>query len=159
MNYFRTAAVAAAISVSFGTAPMAEEAGYVLATASTGGTYYPVGVALSTLVKVKLEPGEKIGMSAISSAGSGENVRLLRENEAQFAILQGLFGSYAAKGSGHSPASVPAGRRRCRGNGHPYRGIEPSWQRGHHSDVVPHCRLPGAFRARLSIRDRAAQFR
>lgn len=107
MNYFRTAAVAAAISVSFGTAPMAEEAGYVLATASTGGTYYPVGVALSTLVKVKLEPGEKIGMSAISSAGSGENVRLLRENEAQFAILQGLFGSYAAKGTGPISESGP----------------------------------------------------
>jgi uncharacterized protein len=77
-----------------------EEADYVLATATTGGTYYPVGVALATLTKVKLQPSEKIGMSAISSAGSGENVRLLRENEAQFAILQGLFGYYAANGLG-----------------------------------------------------------
>jgi len=59
-----------------------------------------VGVALSTLVKVKLEPSEKIGMSAISSAGSGENIRLLREGEAQFAILQGLYGYYAASGTG-----------------------------------------------------------
>lgn len=32
------------------------EGDYLLATASTGGTYYPVGVALSTLVKVKLQP-------------------------------------------------------------------------------------------------------
>jgi len=77
-----------------------DEADYVLATASTGGTYYPVGVALATLTKVKLQPKEKIGMSAISSAGSGENVRLLRENEAQFAILQGLFGYFAANGLG-----------------------------------------------------------
>lgn len=77
-----------------------DEADYVLATATTGGTYYPVGVALATLTKVKLQPKEKIGMSAISSAGSGENVRLLRENEAQFAILQGLFGYYAANGLG-----------------------------------------------------------
>ena len=100
MNILRTAAFAAAAAVTFGTATHAEEASYVLATASTGGTYYPVGVALSTLVKVKLEPGQKIGMSAISSAGSGENIRLLRENEAQFAILQGLFGSYAATGTG-----------------------------------------------------------
>ena len=75
-------------------------ADYVLATASTGGTYYPVGVALATLTKVKLQPKQKIGMSAISSAGSGENVRLLRENEAQFAILQGLFGYFAANGLG-----------------------------------------------------------
>ncbi len=78
----------------------AEEAEYILSTASTGGTYYPVGVALSTLVKVKLQPKQKIGMSAINSAGSGENVRLLREDEAQFAILQGLFGYYAATGTG-----------------------------------------------------------
>ena len=100
MNILKSAAFAAVAAVTFGTATHAEEASYVLATASTGGTYYPVGVALSTLVKVKLEPGQKIGMSAISSAGSGENIRLLRENEAQFAILQGLFGSYAATGTG-----------------------------------------------------------
>ncbi|GAB5470171.1 MAG: TAXI family TRAP transporter solute-binding subunit [Rhodospirillales bacterium] len=73
---------------------------YLLATASTGGTYYPVGVALATLVKVKLQPKQKIGMSAINSAGSGENVKLLRENEAQFAIMQGLYGAYAATGTG-----------------------------------------------------------
>ena len=73
---------------------------YLLATASTGGTYYPVGVALSTLVKVKLQPTQKINMSAINSAGSGENIKLLRENEAQFAILQGLYGSYAWNGTG-----------------------------------------------------------
>ncbi len=78
----------------------ANASNYILATASTGGTYYPVGVALSTLTKVKLEPKEKISMSAINSAGSGENVRLLRENEAQFAIIMGLFGHYAATGTG-----------------------------------------------------------
>ncbi len=100
MSQMKLAAVAAALSLSIAPAAQAEEASYVLATASTGGTYYPVGVALSTLVKVKLEPKQKIGMSAISSAGSGENVRLLREDEAQFAIMQGLFGSYAATGTG-----------------------------------------------------------
>ncbi|MFM1892213.1 MAG: hypothetical protein RLZ44_1290, partial [Pseudomonadota bacterium] len=76
------------------------EGDYLLATASTGGTYYPVGVALSTLVKVKLQPTDKINMSAINSAGSGENIKLLRENESQFAILQGLYGAYAWQGSG-----------------------------------------------------------
>jgi TRAP transporter TAXI family solute receptor len=77
---------------------------YILATATTGGTYYPVGVALATLVKVKLEPGDNIAMSAISSAGSGENVKLLREDQAQFAILQGLFGAYAWNGTGQVEA-------------------------------------------------------
>ena len=95
-------ALALAGATGFGTTPLkAQEAqDYLLATASTGGTYYPVGVALATLVKVKLQPKQKIGMSAINSAGSGENVKLLRENEAQFAIMQGLFGAYAATGTG-----------------------------------------------------------
>ena len=82
-------------------------ASYILSTASTGGTYYPVGVAIATLTKVRLEPSTGIGMSAISSAGSGENVRLLREGEAQFAILQGLFGYYAATGTGPVEADGP----------------------------------------------------
>ena len=81
MKNISKAVLAASLAVA---APMAqaqdaEEASYILTTASTGGTYYPVGVALSTLIKVKLEPSQKIGMSAISSAGSGENVRLIRE--------------------------------------------------------------------------------
>lgn len=90
-----------------GTASAQDERTYVLATASTGGTYYPVGVAIATLAKVKLQPTEKMGMSAINSAGSGENIRLLRENEAQFAILQGLFGHYAKTGTGPIAADGP----------------------------------------------------
>lgn len=77
-----------------------EERSYILATATTGGTYYPVGVAIATLIKVKLQPKSNIDMSAISSAGSGENIKLLRENQAQFAILQGLFGKWAWDGTG-----------------------------------------------------------
>jgi hypothetical protein len=80
---------------------------YILATATTGGTYYPVGVALATLVKVKLEPTENLSMSAISSAGSGENVKLMREDQAQFSILQALFGAWAADGSGMLEAEGP----------------------------------------------------
>lgn len=99
MKHFRTAALAAVFALT-GVAAQAQGANYVLATASTGGTYYPVGVALATLAKVKLEPKQKIGMSAISSAGSGENVRLIREGEAQFGIMQGLYGFYAATGTG-----------------------------------------------------------
>lgn len=78
----------------------AEAQSFLLSTASTGGTYYPVGVAIATLVKTRLEPTEGIGLSAISSAGSGENVRLLRDGEVDFAILQGLFGAYASSGTG-----------------------------------------------------------
>ncbi len=99
-----------AISAAMGTAGLAQAAekrGYILATASTGGTYYPVGVALATLTKVKLEPKHKLSLSAINSAGSGENVKLLRENEAQFAIMQGLYGAWAWNGEGPVKASGP----------------------------------------------------
>jgi TRAP transporter TAXI family solute receptor len=77
-----------------------EDRSYILATASTGGTYYPVGVALATLSKIKLAPKQHFSLAAISSAGSGENVKLLNENEAQFAILQGLYGAWAWQGLG-----------------------------------------------------------
>lgn len=73
---------------------------YLLTTGTTGGTYYPVGVALATLSKVKLQPTHGINISAINSAGSAENIRLIREGEAQFAIIQGIFGHYAATGTG-----------------------------------------------------------
>jgi TRAP transporter TAXI family solute receptor len=101
--------VAAALMLSAGvlSAQAQDVRSYILATATTGGTYYPVGVALATLTKVKLEPSEGIAMSAISSAGSGENVKLLRENQAQFGILQGLFGAWAADGSGMLEAEGP----------------------------------------------------
>ena len=78
----------------------ADERVYTLTTAGTGGTYYPVGVALATLAKVHLQNEHGIDMSAISSAGSGENVVLLREDQAQFSIMQGLFGAWARDGSG-----------------------------------------------------------
>ncbi|MDT8419860.1 MAG: TAXI family TRAP transporter solute-binding subunit [Desulfuromonadales bacterium] len=103
--------IVAAVAMLFGAVATdvqaAEERSYLMATASTGGTYYPVGVALSTLVKVKLQPQQKIGMSAINSAGSGENIKLLRENEVQFAILQGLYGAYAWNGTGPIKAEGP----------------------------------------------------
>ena len=103
-----TTAVAASMAIGVPTVANAQdEKNYLLATASTGGTYYPVGVALSTLIKVKLQPKEKINVSAINSAGSGENVKLLREDEAQFGILQGLFGSYAWNGTGPIEADGP----------------------------------------------------
>lgn len=73
---------------------------YILATATTGGTYYPVGVALATLTKVKLEPDGGPTLSAISSAGSAENLKLMREQQVKFAILQGIYGAWAVEGSG-----------------------------------------------------------
>ncbi|MBZ4686858.1 MAG: uncharacterized protein PWQ96_521 [Clostridia bacterium] len=70
-----------------------------ISTASTGGTYYPVGVGMATLWTEKLA-GEGIKVSAQSSAGSVENVDILRKGEAELAIMQGLIGAMAWKGKG-----------------------------------------------------------
>jgi TRAP transporter TAXI family solute receptor len=83
----------------------AQSKDYVLNTASTGGTYHPVGTAISTLSKVKLLPKQKFSLTAVNSAGSGANVQALGAGTADFAILQGLFGSYAATGTG--PVTAP----------------------------------------------------
>lgn len=106
----RRTAMAAALAL-----PLAATAGfaeaqtrsYILTTAGTGGTYYPVGVALATLAKIHLQNAHGIDMAAISSAGSGENIVLMRDNQAQFAILQGLFGLWARDGSGGLTESGP----------------------------------------------------
>ncbi|HLU07753.1 MAG TPA: TAXI family TRAP transporter solute-binding subunit [Woeseiaceae bacterium] len=79
---------------------LAGERPYVLATATVGGTYYPVGVALATISKSKLYPEHGISLAAISSAGSLENIKLLRDNQAQFALLQGVFAAWAWNGEG-----------------------------------------------------------
>ncbi len=84
-----------------------ENKSYLLTTGTTGGTYYPVGVALATLSKVKLQPTHGINISAINSAGSAENIRLIREGEAQFAIVQGIFGHYGATGTGPLASEGP----------------------------------------------------
>jgi len=112
--------VAAAVAAVASTAPAtAQDArSYVLSTATTGGTYYPVGVAIATLIKVKLQADKKIDMSAISSAGSTENVKLMRENQAQFAILQGLVAQFAGTGTG------PFAAEGVQAN---LRGIAPLW--------------------------------
>lgn len=102
-SFTRRTALAAALALplaGLAATAQADERSYVLTTAGTGGTYYPVGVALATLAKIHLQNAHGIDMSAISSAGSGENTVLLRENQAQFAIMQGLFGAWAASGTG-----------------------------------------------------------
>ncbi|GGE37899.1 TAXI family TRAP transporter solute-binding subunit [Actibacterium pelagium] len=104
MKLFKALTMGAALAVTANLAH-AENKDYVLNTASTGGTYHPVGTAISTLSKVKLLPKQGFSLTAVNSAGSGANVQALGAGTADFAILQGLFGSYAATGTG--PVTEP----------------------------------------------------
>ncbi len=72
---------------------------FIIATASTGGTFYPVGVGIATLLSLKLSEKEGITFSAISSTGSLNNISMLGKKEAHFAIIQGLFGMMAWEGT------------------------------------------------------------
>jgi len=77
-----------------------QNSGLILATATTGGTYYPVGVGISTITSSHLAESDNISMTAITSAGSGENIQLLINREADLAILQALYGAMAWQGTG-----------------------------------------------------------
>jgi TRAP transporter TAXI family solute receptor len=103
MKMFKALALSVSLVASGGA--FAQSTDYVLNTASTGGTYHPVGTAISTLSKIKLLPKQNFSLTAVNSAGSGANVQAMSAGTADFAILQGLFGSYATTGTG--PVSEP----------------------------------------------------
>ncbi|WP_339262877.1 TAXI family TRAP transporter solute-binding subunit [Solibacillus sp. FSL W7-1472] len=70
-----------------------------IATASAGGTYYPIGVGLGNLwTEILVE--DNVKGTGQSSAGSVENIQLLKNEEAKVAILQGLIGAQAYEGRG-----------------------------------------------------------
>ena len=90
------------LCLAFSVAPASASAAdsLIIATATTGGTYYPVGVAIGTLISIKLASKDKITATAVNSAGSGENVQMLKNKETHLAILQSLFGLNAYNGTG-----------------------------------------------------------
>ena len=73
---------------------------FQLGTATTGGTYHPVGVALSTLIKLKLLPDFDIDLTAINTDGSQQNIELMRQDDIQFAIISALAGYDSRTGTG-----------------------------------------------------------
>ncbi len=89
------------LCLTFFAAPsQASDKSLIIATATTGGTFYPVGVAIGTLISIKLAGQDGISATAINSAGSGENIQMLKNKEADLAILQALYGLNAYKGEG-----------------------------------------------------------
>lgn len=71
---------------------------YLIATANSGGTFYPVGVGIATIASLELSKKNKLIFSAITSAGSAENIDMLEKGKVNFALLQGLFASMAWQG-------------------------------------------------------------
>lgn len=59
-----------------------------LLTAPPGDAYYPIGIALATLVKIKLLDAFGIDMVAETSPGAQANPSLLQKGEAEFGFTQ-----------------------------------------------------------------------
>lgn len=68
----------------------------VIATGSTGGTYFPVGVGIAQLVS----EATNLSVDAVTSGGSTENVRLIGRDEVDMAITNGVVGTLAVAGRG-----------------------------------------------------------
>lgn len=76
------------ISLIFLACPAFATEFYTITTATTGGSYYPAGVAITQLWNEQLGKKLDIKFSAQSSAGSVENADILRKKEAEIAIMQ-----------------------------------------------------------------------
>jgi TRAP transporter TAXI family solute receptor len=81
--------------------------GFMLATGRSTGKSYAVGVGITSLAKVKLLPSHKMDVSVVETEGFVENVRLLEQNKAQFAVLQAMFGHFARTGTGTFAGEPP----------------------------------------------------
>jgi len=97
MKTSRLSVAAAVLALSLASSANAAEVKFInIATASTSGSYYPAGLAISKLINDNL----KIRASAQSSAGSVENVSLLQNREANMAIIQNNVVRDAMDGKG-----------------------------------------------------------
>ncbi len=95
---------AALLAAAMATSAQAQDTrDYLLSTAGTGGSFYPVGVGVATLVKLKLgtRKEDKINLSAITSQGSFDNVNILSDKRADFAIIQSLMTDFGYRGAGN----------------------------------------------------------
>lgn len=70
-----------------------------ITTATTGGSFYPSGVALAQLFNEQLGDKLDISFSAQSSAGSVENIDILKKKEAEIAYLQNNVILWAYEGN------------------------------------------------------------
>lgn len=77
---------------------------YNIATASSGGTVYPLGTALSQLLTENIEG---VNISSSSSAGSVENISLLGTEESHLAFVQSDIAMEAFTGTGQFEGEEP----------------------------------------------------
>lgn len=86
----------------------------MMGTGSVGGTYYPLGAAMSKVVNAKMKD---VNLSIRTTGGSVENVRLMRKGEIELALLTAQTADLAYKGK--APFTEPVTELRAIGSIYP----------------------------------------
>ncbi len=73
-----------------------EKKNYILATGGTSGTYYPFGGAIANIWNTNIE---NMNVTAQATGASAENLRLISNGDAEYAIVQNDVMDYAYNGS------------------------------------------------------------
>jgi len=89
---FGAAVLAAALSLF----SCNDKKNYILATGGTSGTYYAFGGVLANLWNTKIE---NMNVTAQSTGASAENLRLINNGDAEYAIVQNDVMDYAYNGT------------------------------------------------------------
>lgn len=88
-------AVALFVCMASGPAASAEARKYIMATGSVGGTFYPLGAAIASIIS-KYSPGVEV--STRSTGASTENCRLLGTKQTELGLAGGGIAMYAYQG-------------------------------------------------------------
>lgn len=68
---------------------------YTIATGSKSGVYYPIGETLAGILKIDYP---NVQLKALETAGSVENLQMLKEGKVDMALVQNDIAFYAAEG-------------------------------------------------------------
>lgn len=105
-GYLMALAAAFVLSASFAGQAVASQF-VTIVTGSTGGTYYPVGTIIANGMNKELM-SKGIKASAQSSGGTVENLKMMKNGEAEMAIAMSNLTGFAYKGIGtYEGAAIP----------------------------------------------------
>ena len=108
MNFRQGLCVSVACALVFSAAAVAEDSRqYVMATGTPGTKHHVIGVALQSLVNIKLLPEAQIGLNTLSGTDDIENLLAIREGRGQLGIADSVATDASARGKGPFLATGP----------------------------------------------------
>ena len=96
MKHIAIITLAAAALLAMSGCAKKSRTNYRLATGGTSGTYYPFGGAIANIWNTSIE---NIQVTVLATGASAENLRLISNGEAEFAIVQNDVMDYAFRGT------------------------------------------------------------